>query len=51
MKRIIIFITLMLFISCAKITPTISWEKNTSFAEILETAGENFVMIDFVRDG
>ena len=51
MKKIVIFISLMLLFSCAKKVQPIAWEKNTSFAEILESAGEKYVMMDFVRDG
>lgn len=50
-KKLVIFISLMLLFSCAKKEPTIAWEKNTAFAEILESAGEKYVMLDFVRDG
>ena len=51
MKRLVILISLMFIFSCAKNEPSITWEKNTSFAEILEAAGEKYVMLDFVRDG
>lgn len=50
-KIIVIFISLILLFSCAKKTPTIAWEKNTTFADILESAGEKYIMLDFVRDG
>jgi len=51
MKRLVIFISLMFIFSCEKNEPSITWEKNISFAEILEAAGEKYVMLDFVRDG
>lgn len=50
-KKLVIFISLMLLFSCAKKEPTIAWEKNVTFAEILESVGEKYVMLDFVRDG
>jgi len=51
MKRLVIFISLMFIFSCAKNEPSITWEKNISFAEILQSAGEKYIMLDFVRDG
>ena len=51
MKRLVIFISLMFLFSCTKSEPSITWEKDISFAEILEVAGEKYVMLDFVRDG
>lgn len=50
-KIIVIFISLILLFSCAKKTPTIAWEKKITFAEILESAGEKYVMLDFIKDG
>jgi len=50
-RKIIIFFSIMLLLSCVKKTPTIAWEKNTSFAEILDSAGEKYTMLDFVKDG
>lgn len=50
-EKLVIFISLMLLFSCAKKEPMIAWEKNVTFAEILESAGEKYVMLDFVRDG
>ena len=51
MKRIVIFISLMLLFSCSQKEPSITWEKNISFADILDSAGEKYVLLDFVRDG
>ena len=51
MKRLVIFISLMFIFSCAKNEASIKWEKDISFAEILEATGEKYVMLDFVRDG
>ncbi len=50
-KILIIFFTLMLIFSCSKKEPVIAWEKTNTFAEILDSAGDKYVMIDFVRDG
>lgn len=50
-KKLVIFISLILLFSCAKQTPTIAWEKNVTFVEILESAGEKYIMLDFIRDG
>lgn len=50
-KMLVFFVALMLFFSCSKKGPVITWEKNITFAEILESAGEKYVMLDFVRDG
>ncbi len=50
-KMLVFFVSLMLFFSCSKKEPVIIWEKNITFAEILESAGEKYVMLDFVRDG
>ena len=51
MKKILILITMVLLFSCAKIEPTIEWEKNVTFGDVLKSAGEKYVMMDFVRDG
>jgi len=51
MKKIAISISLLLIFSCAKKVPAIAWEKNIPFAEILESAGEKYVLIDFLKDG
>ena len=51
MKKLVIFISLMFIFTCAKNELSIAWEKDISFAEILEAAGEKYVMLDFVRDG
>jgi len=51
MKRIIILLSILLLFSCGKKAPEINWEKGKSFTEILESAGEKYVMIDFVKDG
>ncbi len=50
-KKVAIILSLMLLFSCSKKEPTIAWEKNTTFAEILKSADEKYVMLDFVRDG
>lgn len=49
-EKVAIILSLMLLFSCSKIEPTIAWEKNTTFAEILESAGEKYVMLDFIKD-
>ena len=51
MKRLSILLTLLILFSCQKKEPTINWEENKTFAEILESAGDKYVMIDFVKDG
>jgi len=52
MKRLtIILITFLILFSCGKKEPTINWEKNIPFSDILTNAGEKFVMIDFIKDG
>jgi len=51
MKKILILITMVLLFSCAKIEPTIAWEKNVTFGDVLKSAGGKYVMMDFVRDG
>ena len=50
-KIMVIILSLMLLFSCSKKEPTIAWEKNVTFAEILEAAGGKYVMLDFVKDG
>lgn len=50
-KMLVFFVSLMLLFSCSKKEPVINWEKSTTFSEILESAGEKYVMLDFVRDG
>ncbi|MBU0529766.1 hypothetical protein KKF86_08440, partial [bacterium] len=50
-KKILILISLIVLFSCAKKVPAIAWEKSTPFSEILESAGEEYVMIDFLRAG
>lgn len=50
MKRITILTILILIFSCQK-KPTIKWEENKSFAEVVESASEKYIMIDFVKDG
>jgi len=50
-KYILILLSVVFLFSCAKKEPSIAWEKEITFAEILETAGEKYTMIDFVRDG
>ena len=51
MKNIIVLLSIIMFFSCSKNEPSIAWEKEIAFAEILESAGEKYVMIDFVKDG
>ena len=51
MRRIIVFISLMLLFSCAKKETVIAWEDNATYTKILETAGEKNVMLDFIRNG
>jgi len=51
MKKIIMIILAMLALfSCAKKESTIAWEKNITFGEILDSAGDKYIMIDFVKD-
>ena len=50
-KKILILISLIVLFSCAKKVPAVAWEKSTPFSEILESAGEEYVMIDFLRAG
>ena len=42
---------MVLLFSCTKIEPTIAWEKNVTFGDVLKSASEKYVMMDFVRDG
>jgi hypothetical protein len=49
-KKVTIILSLLLLFSCLKKEPTIAWEKNVTFAEILESAGEKYVMLDFIKD-
>lgn len=52
MNRItIILIAFLLLFSCGKKEPTINWEQNIAFSEILKNAGEKLVLIDFIKDG
>ena len=51
MKKIAIFISIMLLLSCAKKVPTVDWQKDVPFAEILESAVVKLTMIDFIKDG
>jgi len=51
MKKLTLLFVLVILFSCQKKEPTINWEDNKAFAEILDSAGEKFVMIDFVKDG
>jgi len=50
MKRLTTFAILILVFSCQK-NPSIKWEDKKSFAEVVDSAGEKYVMIDFVKDG
>ncbi len=50
-EKLVIFILLMLLFSCAKKEPASAWEKNVTFVEILESADEKYVMLDFIKDG
>ena len=50
MKKILIIVTMLLLFSCAKKESTIAWEKNITFGEILESADDKYIMIDFVKD-
>ncbi|MEE8341422.1 MAG: hypothetical protein V3R52_04935 [Candidatus Neomarinimicrobiota bacterium] len=49
-KKVTFILSLLLIFSCSKKELTIAWEKNVTFAEILESAGEKYVMLDFIRD-
>jgi hypothetical protein len=50
-EKILILISLILLISCTKKESTIAWKKNITFAEILDSAGDKYVMIDFIKYG
>ena len=41
----------MLFISCSKQEPVIAWEKGLTFGEILDTAGNKYIMITIADTG
>ncbi len=49
-KKVTIILSLLLLFSCSKKEQTIAWGKNVTFAEILESAGEKYVMLDFIKD-
>jgi len=51
MKNILILLSMLFLFSCTKKEPEITWEEDVTFAEILESAGDKYVMLDFVRDG
>jgi hypothetical protein len=51
MKKISILLTVLFLFSCGKKESAINWKANTPFAEVLESAGEKYVMIDFIKDG
>ena len=51
MKKISILLAALLLFSCSKKEPAINWNANTPFADILESAGEKYVLIDFIKDG
>ena len=50
MKKLIILSVLIALFSCQK-NPSIKWEENKSFAEIIESTDDKYIMIDFVKDG
>ncbi len=50
-KMILIPISLILFFSCIIKESTIAWEKNIAFAEILDSADDKYIMIDFIKYG
>ncbi|MCK4903522.1 MAG: hypothetical protein KAS35_02445 [Candidatus Marinimicrobia bacterium] len=50
-EKILILISLILLISCTKKESTIAWKKNITFAEILDSAGDKYIMIDFIKYG
>ena len=50
-KMILVPISLVLFFSCTKKESTIAWKKNIAFAEILDSAGDKYIMIDFIKYG
>lgn len=51
MKKFTILAVLLLLFSCQKKEPTIYWEKDISFSEIIENSSDQYVMIDFVKNG
>jgi hypothetical protein len=51
MKRLYIFVTLIFLFSCQNKNITIDWEEDKAFKDVLVSAGEKYVMIDFVKDG
>ena len=51
MRYVYVLMSIMVLFSCSKKEPSIAWEKEIPFAEILESAGEKYTMVDFVRDG
>lgn len=50
MKKLVMFTILIALFSCQK-NPSINWVENSSFADIVKSAGETYIMIDFVKDG
>lgn len=50
MKKLVILSILIALFSCQK-NPSIKWEEKKSFADIVESAGDKYIMIDFVKDG
>jgi hypothetical protein len=51
MKKVSILLTLVLLFSCNKKEPTIDWQKDITFEEVLKLASDKYVMIDFIKDG
>lgn len=51
MKKLSILLTLVLLFSCSKKEPTITWQKDITYDEVLKLAGDRYVMIDFIKDG
>lgn len=51
MKRFTILFVLLLLFSCQKKEPSIDWQKDISFSEILENTNDQYVMIDFAKNG
>ncbi len=47
---LLIIMGMLILFSCSKKETTIAWEKNATFAEILDSTGDDYVMIDFIRD-
>ena len=50
MKRLTILAILIMVFSCQN-NPTIKWEEKKSFAEVVDSAGDKYILIDFVKDG